>query len=202
MSNEEIIIKIRAGNESFKMELINKNMPLIHYFIKKYVKVIPYELTKDDLEQAGIIGLIKALEKYDFSFNVKFITFAYRYVRGEIIKTMESCNTKSRPFSSYIKSVNSDTEDIIAEDIADYFNFITKEEDDFENTVTNEIFTKEIMKLLTEKQRMILTFRYRENMTQQEIGKLLGIHQVEVSREESKAKRKLNLIMENKNCSI
>lgn len=201
MNNEELIIEIRNGKEELKIKLIERNMPLIHYFIKKYVKVMPYELTKEDLEQAGIIGLIKALEKFDFCYRVKFITFAYRYVRGEIIRTMESCDSKTRPFSSYIKNTLEEDGDMLVEEVADYFS-IDDNDAEFENKITDEIFAGELMNLLTEKQKVIFNYRYRENMTQQEIGKILGMHQVDVSREESKAKRKLNLIIEGRQCSV
>lgn len=201
MNNEELIHEIRKGNEAAKLGLIKKNLPLIHYFIKRYLRVMPYELTNEDLEQAGIIGLIKALDNFDFSYKVKFITFAYRYVRGEILKTMESCNTKSRPFSSYIKSLNCDDDQLLAEEVADYFKFNTSGGESFENNITDKIFAKEILEMLTEKQKEIMKYRYQDNLTQQETGKKMGLHQVDISREESKAKRKITLILESKKCS-
>lgn len=41
---------------------------------------------KEDLYQAGIIGLIEAYNKFDDSYNVKFSTYAYKYVLGEMKK--------------------------------------------------------------------------------------------------------------------
>ena len=41
---------------------------------------------KEDLYQAGIIGLLEAYQKYDNSFNTKFSTYAYPYIFGEMSK--------------------------------------------------------------------------------------------------------------------
>lgn len=63
-------------------QLIIDNQNLIykitHYF-KNYNN-------KEDLFQAGCIGLVKAYKKYDPSFNAKFTTFAFPYILGEIRK--------------------------------------------------------------------------------------------------------------------
>lgn len=63
-------------------QLIIDNQNLIykmtHYF-KNYNN-------KDDLFQAGCIGLVKAYKKYDPTFNTKFTTFAFPYILGEMRK--------------------------------------------------------------------------------------------------------------------
>lgn len=43
---------------------------------------------KDDLYQVGIIGLIDASKKFDSSMGVKFSTYAYKYILGEVTKYM------------------------------------------------------------------------------------------------------------------
>ena len=61
--------------------------------IDKYSNLI-YSLThyfegyknKEDLYQVGIIGLIEAYQKYDPNYNVKFSTYAYPYILGEMKK--------------------------------------------------------------------------------------------------------------------
>ena len=60
--------------------MINQNLiyKLTHYF-KNYEN-------KEDLFQAGCIGMVKAYKKYDSSFNVKFTTFAFPYILGEMKK--------------------------------------------------------------------------------------------------------------------
>lgn len=54
--------------------------------IYKMTHYFNYYDNKDDLYQAGIIGLLEASKKYDKSFNTKFSTFAFKYIYGEMSK--------------------------------------------------------------------------------------------------------------------
>lgn len=63
-------------------ELILENKNLI-YSIAKYFENYS---NKDDLFQAGCIGMINAYKNYDSSMNVKFTTYAYPYILGEMKK--------------------------------------------------------------------------------------------------------------------
>ena len=63
-------------------KLIKENEWLIYEFAKKYSN--NYQI--EDLYQAGSIGLIKAYKKYKEDSTIKFSTYAYKYVLGEIVK--------------------------------------------------------------------------------------------------------------------
>lgn len=61
--------------------------------VKDYDKLIYSIINKysffgeiDDLYQVGVIGLLKAVENYDSSFNTKFSTYAHTYILGEVLK--------------------------------------------------------------------------------------------------------------------
>ena len=60
---------------------IKESEGLIYSIAKKYSSYNDI----DDLYQAGSIGVIKAINKYDKNSNVKFSTYAYKYILGEII---------------------------------------------------------------------------------------------------------------------
>lgn len=62
-------------------EMIKENSWLIYKIAKSYSEY--YNM--DDLFQVGSIGLLKAYKNYNIDSNVKFSTFAYKYVLGEII---------------------------------------------------------------------------------------------------------------------
>ena len=68
-------------NQSLE-EIINENKNLI-YSIAHYFENYP---NKEDLFQAGVVGLITAYNNYDSSFNNKFTTYAYTYILGEMKK--------------------------------------------------------------------------------------------------------------------
>lgn len=67
-------------------KVIKENEWIIYGFIKKYKDYYNIE----DIYQAGSIGLIKAYNNYDKSSNIKFSTYAYNYVLGEIINYIKS----------------------------------------------------------------------------------------------------------------
>lgn len=62
-----------------KEEIINQNAGLIYDIAKKF-----YGYPKEDLFQAGVLGLLKAYKQYDENFNAKFTSFAYNYIYGEM----------------------------------------------------------------------------------------------------------------------
>ena len=66
-------------------ELIMDNRNLIYSIVHRF-KGSDY----DDLFQAGCVGLINAYKNYRKEFNVKFTTFAYQYILGEIYKTINN----------------------------------------------------------------------------------------------------------------
>lgn len=65
-----------------KEQIIIENQNLI-YYVANFFKNYSY---KDDLYQAGRLGMLKAYEKYDSNMGCKFTTYAYPYILGEMKK--------------------------------------------------------------------------------------------------------------------
>lgn len=77
----ELIQKSQAGDRQAKSIIIESNMPLIKSIVKRFKnKYIEYE----DLIQLGSLGLVKAINNFDTSYNVKFSTYAVPMITGEI----------------------------------------------------------------------------------------------------------------------
>lgn len=84
LSDEEVVEllnKTRAGDLDARERLINGNLRLVFNLVKRF-QYRGYE--EEDLFQIGTIGLIKAIDKFDPSFNVKFSTYAVPMIIGEI----------------------------------------------------------------------------------------------------------------------
>ena len=79
--NEALLQKVTEGDENAREELIVRNMGLVHSVVKRFMGR-GYDV--EDLTQIGSIGLIKAAEKFDISYNVKFSTYAVPMIIGEI----------------------------------------------------------------------------------------------------------------------
>lgn len=76
-----LIAKSQAGDKEAREILIEKNLGLVHHIVKRFLGR-GYEA--EDLFQIGSIGLIKAIDKFDLSFDVKFSTYAVPMISGEI----------------------------------------------------------------------------------------------------------------------
>ncbi len=84
LKNEEMVElfkKYQKGDELAKEELINGNLKLVLSILKKYNNRTD---NMDDLFQVGCIGLIKAIDNFDLSFDVKFSTYACPMILGEV----------------------------------------------------------------------------------------------------------------------
>jgi len=78
---KEIIEKAKNGDKHAQSIMVEKNMGLVWSIVKRFQNR-GYET--DDLFQIGCIGLIKAINKFDTSYDVKFSTYAVPMIIGEI----------------------------------------------------------------------------------------------------------------------
>jgi len=77
----ELIKKAQQGDMEAKNKLVMNNVGLVKSVLRGFSNR-GYEV--DDLFQIGSIGLLKAIDKFDTSFNVKFSTYAVPMIIGEI----------------------------------------------------------------------------------------------------------------------
>lgn len=76
-----LIEQLQAGKTELRDVLVEKNLGLVSHIVKRYVG---RGVDAEDLFQIGSIGLIKAIDKFDLSFDVKFSTYAVPLICGEI----------------------------------------------------------------------------------------------------------------------
>lgn len=88
----ELIKKSQAGDKQARDYLVEGNLKLILSVIKKFNN---RGENLDDLFQVGSIGLIKAIDNFDFSHGVKFSTYAVPMIIGEIRRYLRD-NSKIR----------------------------------------------------------------------------------------------------------
>ncbi|MBB6696381.1 RNA polymerase sporulation sigma factor SigF [Clostridium algidicarnis] len=79
--NLELIVLSKTGNKLAMDKLIEINIPLVSSITKKFMNR-GYEY--EDIFQIGSMGLIKAINNFDASYNVKFSTYAVPMIIGEI----------------------------------------------------------------------------------------------------------------------
>ena len=71
-------------------QMIIEHLPLVKYIAARIAGRLPSHVEVDDLVNAGILGLIDAIDKYDPSRKIKFKTYAEFRVRGAIIDELRS----------------------------------------------------------------------------------------------------------------
>lgn len=84
LSTDEVralLSQIREGDEGARRQLIEANLPLVASIARRFVAG-GHEF--DDLFQVGCIGLVKAINRFDVSFDVRFSTYAVPVIMGEI----------------------------------------------------------------------------------------------------------------------
>lgn len=77
----ELIQRAQQGDDEAREILVQENMGLVWSLVRRFGNR-GYEM--EDLFQIGSIGLLKSIEKFDLSFNVKFSTYAVPMIVGEI----------------------------------------------------------------------------------------------------------------------
>ena len=77
----ELLRLTKEGNEAAREQIILNNVGLIWSVVRRFTNR-GYE--SEDLFQIGSIGLMKAVDKFDLSYDVKFSTYAVPMITGEI----------------------------------------------------------------------------------------------------------------------
>lgn len=190
---------------------------LIYKIISKY----PSRFDKDDLYQVGMIGLIDAYKHYDSTFGTKFSTFAYYYIVGEVNKYIrENSSIKVSKGLIELKQKILKCRDSMTQKLGrvptnlEISLYLDEDEELINNALiaTDEVTSideqvnllksyddtspevldlkSEIGKLSINEQKLIYA-RYYEELTQSETSDILGMSQVQVSRNEAKVLKKL-----------
>ena len=82
----ELAKRIKAGDEEAKEEMTNANLRLVVSVAKRYAR--GSGMTLSDLIQEGNLGLIKAVEKFDYRKGFKFSTYATWWIRQAITRAI------------------------------------------------------------------------------------------------------------------
>ena len=191
---EELFRRIKEGDEEARELYIKGNLRLVLSVIKRFSNSSE---NMDDLFQIGCIGLIKAIDNFDTTLNVKFSTYAVPMIIGEIRRYLRDNNSirvsrslrdiayraiyaKQNPVSLFepVYTEGGDTL-YVMDQISDKKN---KEETWVENLSLREAINR-----LNKRERHIIDLRFYEGKTQMEVAQEIGISQAQVSRLEKNA---------------
>lgn len=93
----QLIKQAQEGEKVARDTLIEENLGLVHHVVKRY---IGRGYDSEELFQIGCIGLIKAVDHFDTSYDVKFSTYAVPLIMGEIRRFMRDNTMLKMPRST------------------------------------------------------------------------------------------------------
>lgn len=222
-----LIRKSHDGDEKARVQLVEENVGLIWCVVRRFYG---RGVEPDDLFQIGSIGLLKAIDKFDLSYDVRFSTYAVPMISGEIkrflrddgmIKVSRSLKELSYKAHQIRESMQEKLqreptleelanelqvekeELVMALDSGNEVESLYKpvyqkdgnevplmdkleEKEGQEEKILNRLLLKQLLEELEQDARKLIYLRYFANKTQSEVGQVLGISQVQVSRMEKK----------------
>lgn len=182
---QEIMLEIALGDESNKDLLVVHNLRLVVYIAKKYECPTA---TTEDLVSIGTIGLMKAVNTFDYTKNIKLATYASRCIENEILMYLRKAgNSKIELSFDEPLSTDWDGNEMTLRDV------LGTEPDEICQNIEYEDEKKLLRKIVSElpkKEQNIMFNRFGLNgykpLTQKQLADKLSISQSYISRLEKK----------------
>ncbi len=182
--------KLEQGDKDAREELIVHNLRLVVYIAKKFENTgIPIE----DLISIGTLGLIKAVNTFRISKNIKLATYASRCIENEILMYLRKTNSTKAEVSYYEPlNVDWDGNELLLSDV------LGSEPDEIYRDIEADDERSRLYRAvnsLGERERKIMTMRFGigggREYTQKEVADALGISQSYISRLEKRIIEKI-----------
>ena len=188
----DMVDKMKVGSDEARNQLIERNLRLVVYTAQKFDNT---NVCVEDLISIGTIGLIKAVESFDNSKNIKLATYASQCIENEILMHLRKVAKQKQEVSLY-EPLNTDSEgnelcisDVLSGDKDEVSKNLDKE-DEFSNLTY-------VLNHLSKKEKEIMYMRYGFNgkgeMTQKQVADYFDISQSYISRIEKKILDKMKV---------
>ncbi len=192
-------IKVFQGIENkeawAREKLIVHNLRLVVYIAKKFENT---NIPIDDLTSIGTMGLIKAVNSFVPSKNIKFATYASRCVENEILMFLRKQSNKNIDISmDEALSTDSDGNEL---NLIDVLHTPDNEISKGIEIESDRMMVRKSLECLNDREKEIMLLRFglsgREEKTQKEVADEIGISQSYISRLEKKILKKLKRELE------
>lgn len=166
-SERELLVKSKSGDISARNKIVESNLRFVFDIARRFSG---RGVSMSDLISEGNIGLMKAIERFDMSKDVKFITYAVFWVKERMMSSIKA--NSSRIDSSLLDDFkDADSNDDCNNLIKDKVNDV----EDEETSHSREDLLDGLMCVLNDKEKKIMEFSYglcgNKEMSFQEIGK-------------------------------
>ena len=96
----------REKNGAASAETVARYLPLVRYHAGRLLLGLPAHINKEDLVQAGVLGLLEALKRFDPARGVKFETYASLRIRGAMLDELRSLSWLPRSLFRQMRALN------------------------------------------------------------------------------------------------
>lgn len=191
----EVFQRLLEDDVSARKKLITHNLRLVVYIAKKFEST---GIGIEDLVSIGTIGLIKAVNTFCPTKNIKLATYASRCIENEILMFLRKSSQYRNDLSiDEPLNVDYDGNELLLSDVLGT-------EDDVVNKGIESETEREILRgavsELCEREREIMEMRFGlidgKEKTQKEVAEIIGISQSYISRLEKKIIKKLRIKLE------
>ncbi len=187
---EDLLERLRAGDEAVRTVLIERNLRLVVYIARKFANT---GIATEDLVSIGTIGLIKAVNSFDPCKRIKLATYASRCIENEILMQLRRQSRLRWEVSfDQLLNVDLDGNELLLADVCG------TEPDVVYRRIEEEAelsLLRQALDRLSGRERRIVELRFglrdgRER-TQKQVADCLGISQSYISRLEKRIIRRL-----------
>lgn len=222
-----LIRKSHDGDKEAREQLVEENVGLVWCVVKRFYG---RGTEAEDLFQIGSIGLLKAIDKFDVSYDVKFSTYAVPMISGEIKRFLRddgmikvSRSLKELSYKSFqtrermtaemgreptieelSEAMGIEKEELVQAmeaggEVESLYRPIhqnegtqirlldkIEEKEKREEKILDRLVLKQLLDTLDAQERQLIYLRYFADRTQSDVGRIMGISQVQVSRMEKR----------------
>ena len=232
-----LIRKSHDGDKKAREQIVEENVGLIWCVVKRFSG---RGAKAEDLFQISSIGLLKAIDKFDLSYDVKFSTYAVPMISGEIRRFLrddgmikvsrslkelswKSLQTREKltdrlgrepTVEELSTEMGVDKEELVqameaGSEVDSLYRPIhqkegseirlldkIEEKERREEGILDRMLLEQLLETLAPQERQLIYLRYFAGRTQADVGKTMGISQVQVSRMEKKILENMRKICE------
>ena len=219
--------RAHQGDKEARDTIVSENLGLVWSIVKRFMNRC---VDLEDLFQIGCIGLLKAVDKFNLEYQVKFSTYAVPMIAGEIRRFLRddgmlkvSRSLKELSYKSLqarekltaalgreptveelSEEMGVEKEELVQAmeaggEVESLYRPIhqkegseirlvdkLEEKEKQEDKILDRLVLKQLLETLDAKERKLIYLRYFADRTQSDVGKLMGISQVQVSRMEKR----------------
>lgn len=113
LDGESLVKEYAASrNQRLKERIVVSYAPLVKHIVGRFNLTYSTTLATDDLYQAGVFGLLKALDRYKLEAGVPFKAFAYKRIFGEVVDTLRKEGMLGRDKYDQVKKLEQAVRDL------------------------------------------------------------------------------------------